>query len=781
MRICYLFGIIFVFFSCNEAPLITLPPEDEMLIVVEVDSAPPKIKWLSPRFDAVVKELITIECQIIDTSGVALVELFVDNLQSGINSNNTIGTTYKFSWQTTTFTDGSEPQLYIHAADNEGNDTVSQIIRVIVDNNHSYPIPIDMHSIDSNFTTSDTTFYGYKLKWYSSLDSYFSKYILQRSDDPLMINSSFLFSTSDKSIIEYEDDYTSAAIMYYRIVVENIFGKQTPGNVISTSMSSMPRVWNILSVNYTASSLSIFWSNPPFDNYLSHQLMFSDNRDGVYDTLNSFTDSSISQYQSSDFIPSNENWFSVHVGDSLGQISISQPYMHPHPQEPLIDSVLYNDYTFTIYWAAEPDGDFIQYQVLKSENENPFDFIEIKLIENRTNTTLTIPDIIESEYYLYQIITKDAWELETRGQVITASSFYKFANHIGGAENDELYAVITKDDGGYLAVGGSFNQGSWLVNINSLGAVEDSVYFGEAHSGFRDIANALDGGFILTGYSRIDEKENILVVKTDGVGNQEWLNNFPYNDNAGSNAVIGLSDGNLGITGYSNSNNNQDVFVLKLDTDGNVLWSKTVGGNKTDEGHDILATENGGMVVLGVTHSQGDNDGDIWILEFDSEGNSIDTLLISLEGKQVGYSFVKTDLNEYVIGGITSGNSGVTDAFIIKVNELGEVEWEFSYGEIYNDIGYSIIYSDGGWVLAGQTYSYDVGGGDILLLKVNDFGELEWVETIGGNFQDSAYDIKLAQDGGYIISGSTYSQNNTDGWLIKTDSHGNFKGMLEYP
>jgi hypothetical protein len=456
--------------------------------------------------------------------------------------------------------------------------------------------------------------------------------------------------------------------------------------------------------------------------------------------------------------------------------------MHSHPRAPVIDSVLYSDGTFTIHWATELADDFIQYQVMQSDNENPFDLYGIDSIFTSTDTALIIPEIIESEYYLYQIITKDAWELETRGQVITASSFYKFSNRIGGPENDELYAVITKDDGGYLAVGGSFNQGSWLVNINSLGAVEDSVYFGEAHSGFRDIANALDGGFILTGYSRIDEKENILVIKTDGVGNQEWLNNFSYNDNAGSNAVIGLSDGNLGITGYSNSNNNQDVIVLKLDTDGNELWSKTVGGNKSDEGHDILALEDGGMIVLGVTHSQGDDDGDIWILEFDSDGNSVDTLLISMVGRQVGYSFVETDLHEYVIGGITSSsNSGVTDAFIIKVDELGEVVWKFSYGGIYNDMGSALIYSDGGWVLAGQTYSYDVGGGDVLLLKVNDFGELEWIETIGGSSQDFAYDIKLAQDGGYIISGSTFSQDNTDGWLIKTDSRGNFKGMLEYP
>ncbi|SVC34812.1 uncharacterized protein METZ01_LOCUS287666, partial [marine metagenome] len=126
MRIGYLFGIIIFLFSCKEAPIVVPPPsEEEIPVVVEVDSTPPIIKWISPRFDAVVKEIITIECQVIDTGGVALVELFVDSLLSGINSNSTSDTTFEFLWQTTSFTDGSEAQLNIHASDNKGNDTVS--------------------------------------------------------------------------------------------------------------------------------------------------------------------------------------------------------------------------------------------------------------------------------------------------------------------------------------------------------------------------------------------------------------------------------------------------------------------------------------------------------------------------------------------------------------------------------------------------------------------------------------------------------------------------------
>jgi len=780
MRIGYLFGIIIFLFSCKEAPILPPPPPPEE--VVKIDFAPPIIKWISPRFDAVVKEFITIECQVIDTSGVVLVELFVDGLLSEINSNSTSGATFTFLWQTTNFADGAEPQLYIHASDNEGNDTVSQTIRVIVDNNHSYPNSVDLSGIDSIFTSTDTTFIGYNLKWRSSSDSYFANYILQRSDDPLMINYNILFSTSDREIDEYEDDYTSAAIMYYRILVEDIFGKQTPGNVISSSMSNMPQTWGIQSVIYRENLLSISWSNPPVIDYQSHQLLLSDKRDGNFEELKSFSDSSISQYEFSNFTPNTENWFSVRVGDSLGQISMSQPFMHPHPNEPLIDSVLYDDRTFTIQWYTEPDEDFLHYQVLQSENENPFDLIEYELIENRTNTILTIPNIIESEYYLYQIITKDAWELETRGQVIVASSFYKFAKRVGGDENDILNAIIPRENGGYLAVGSSFNEGSWLVVISSLGEVEDSRYFSETNSEFNNIIHLANGGNILTGYYRIGVKDYILVIKTDDAGNQEWkLDNISFNDNARGNATVGLIDGSIGITGYSNNNDNQDIFVLKLDADGDEIWSRTIGGSQSDEGHDILALEDGGMIILGETHSNGDEDGDIWLLEFDSEGNSVDTLLIPMEGRQVGYSFVKTDFDEYVIGGITSGNIGVTDAFIIKINKLGEVEWNFSFGGHYNDMGSAIIYSDGGWVLVGQTYSYDVGGGDILLLKVNEYGELSWVKTIGGSSQDIAYDIKLAQDLGFIISGSTYSQNNTDGWIIKTDSRGNYKGMLEYP
>ena len=55
MRIGYLFGIIFFLFSCKEAPVVVSSLDEEIPVVEAADYAPPIIRWISPRFDAVVK------------------------------------------------------------------------------------------------------------------------------------------------------------------------------------------------------------------------------------------------------------------------------------------------------------------------------------------------------------------------------------------------------------------------------------------------------------------------------------------------------------------------------------------------------------------------------------------------------------------------------------------------------------------------------------------------------------------------------------------------------
>ena len=118
---------------------------------------------------------------------------------------------------------------------------------------------------------------------------------------------------------------------------------------------------------------------------------------------------------------------------------------------------------------------------------------------------------------------------------------------------------------------------------------------------------------------------------------------------------------------------------------------------------------------------------------------------------------------------------------IFRIDDYGGKVWERRFGGAYNDAAYSIVYSDDGWVSVGQTYSFSSGQGDLWVIKVGQNGEYIWDQVFGKQYDDEALLIGIASDNGFIISGSTFSpeyQNN--GWLLKTDTRGNYQGMVEY-
>jgi hypothetical protein len=83
--------------------------------------------------------------------------------------------------------------------------------------------------------------------------------------------------------------------------------------------------------------------------------------------------------------------------------------------------------------------------------------------------------------------------------------------------------------------------------------------------------------------------------------------------------------------------------------------------------------------------------------------------------------------------------------------------------------------SDGGYILAGYTSSFGVDSSDIFLIKTDANGNVVWAKTYGGTGDDRAYSVQQTSDGGYIVTGFTYSfgASLADIFLIKTDANGN--------
>ncbi len=115
--------------------------------------------------------------------------------------------------------------------------------------------------------------------------------------------------------------------------------------------------------------------------------------------------------------------------------------------------------------------------------------------------------------------------------------------------------------------------------------------------------------------------------------------------------------------------------------------------------------------------------------------------------------------------------------FIIKDNK-GPESWNKTFGGLNNDFGWFVQQTyDGGYILTGVTYSIEERNGDIWLIKTDPFGEMEWEKIFGGMNSDIGKTVKQTSDGGYVLAGVTNSieGRNNDIWLIKTDSNGNIE------
>ena len=105
-----------------------------------------------------------------------------------------------------------------------------------------------------------------------------------------------------------------------------------------------------------------------------------------------------------------------------------------------------------------------------------------------------------------------------------------------------------------------------------------------------------------------------------------------------------------------------------------------------------------------------------------------------------------------------------------------ETGWSKTYGGTNGDWGFSVVKSsDGGYVIAGVTSSYGLGGDDVYLVKTDSAGSMLWNKTYGGTSNDSWFSMIRTTDGGYAIAGYTSSigAGSFDVCLSKADSSGN--------
>jgi len=225
--------------------------------------------------------------------------------------------------------------------------------------------------------------------------------------------------------------------------------------------------------------------------------------------------------------------------------------------------------------------------------------------------------------------------------------------------------------------------------------------------------------------------------------------------------IIKTNNGSLIICGNSASNDGDisgnhgagDAWVAMLYPVGSLAWQKCYGGSLLkeasynsgfDQASRITQTSDGGYVFAG---SENSNNGDV-----------------------IGH-----------IGGIDSAFNGLfhylqPDAWVVKVDMFGNIEWQSCLGGIASDWAISTIQTtDGGYVVVGGTESTneeirnhggpiydslfpDGVGQDAYFVKLDASGRKEWERGYGGTGSDFFTSVLQTSDG-YILAGGTNSKD----------------------
>lgn len=266
------------------------------------------------------------------------------------------------------------------------------------------------------------------------------------------------------------------------------------------------------------------------------------------------------------------------------------------------------------------------------------------------------------------------------------------------------------------------------------------------------------------------------------------------NDSAQS--VTATSDGGYAILGHTQSNDNDitdkqdesfDYWVLKFDSNDELEWQKTYGGSLDDRGSDIIQTSDGGYAILGYSFSaDGDtteNAGlqDYWIVKLDATGNISWEKSFGYQGADSGISMIETNDQGFLVLGILdvtasggAGNSSRTanrhaggDYWALKLDVAGNLEWSRYFGGNFTDTPYGVVQTDdNGFIIAGSSDSEDtdisgnIGTYDFWVIKVSESGDLIWEKSFGGSQIDEARAIVKTDDANYIIAGDTRSNDN---------------------
>jgi hypothetical protein len=358
-----------------------------------------------------------------------------------------------------------------------------------------------------------------------------------------------------------------------------------------------------------------------------------------------------------------------------------------------------------------------------------------------------------------------------------------FERTYGGAGEDYGHTVVPAGTG-YLLSGYTYSFGSgaadaYLVRTDSLGeTLWTRVYGSDADDwSFRAIPTA-DSGCAVVGHSVIAGSKDVSLLKTAANGDSLWARTYGGGADDIGYAVAQCPDSGFIVVGTTCSfgAGQGDVYLVRTTALGDTLWTRTYGGASEEQGNAVVPTADSGFIVCAWTRSFGAGAGDVYLVKTDACGDTLWTRRYGGTGNDYCHAIRPTLDGGYVMAGVTfSYGAAQGDFYLIRTDANGDTLWTRTYGTAAAYLGHTVdLTADGGFALTGVTRSFGAGAYDAWLIRTDSLGDTLWTRTFGGVGEERAFSVMATADGGFALGGWTASSGagGADAWLVKTDSAG---------
>ena len=330
----------------------------------------------------------------------------------------------------------------------------------------------------------------------------------------------------------------------------------------------------------------------------------------------------------------------------------------------------------------------------------------------------------------------------------------------------------------------SFGEGgsdAWLVKTDALGNMMwNHTYGGTNFDAGMSLVATSDGGYAIAGHTSSFGAGDVdfWLVKTDSAGNMLWQEAYGGTGLDRTYTMVVALDGGYALAGYTNSfdSENYDFWLVKTDSSGKMEWSQNYGGTEYEYAFSLVATHDGGYAIAGETGSFG-AEGDFWLVKTDADGNMEWSQNYGGPKYDRAESLIVTSDGGYLIAGSTAVSNENVDLLLVKTDASGNMVWQKTYGKTAEDYGVSgdsptsvVQTNDGGYAIAGFT-GPSATGDDAWLVKTDANGNMEWNQTYGESGVELALCVVQTSDGGYALAAdkSKVSAEDYDFWLIKIE------------